>query len=131
MIELIPLFAHGAAGMGMFYLIIVTGGSLALGTITVLVTAAITKKWNRGTLLIWLLSIIAWWVPVYLIIVNIDQILRLPHQLQWYLVFGVVASLVMGAITAAVITRKKKWSWGICLLSVIAWAVILFLVIYV
>jgi hypothetical protein len=53
MIESIPVFAHGGAGMGMVYLIILIGGSLALGTITVLVTAAITKKWSWGKLGRW------------------------------------------------------------------------------
>ena len=125
-----PVFAHGAPGAGVVLLILWIGASLALGTITVLVTAAINKKWNWGTLLIWLLSIFAWAVAICLIWSLISWVD--PQDLGLFAVaqgYWIVASLVMGTITAAVFTWKKKWSWGTWLLSVITWLVALFLVI--
>ena len=53
----------------------------------------------------------------------------LPEDLLKTIIYGigVVASLVLGTLTAVVIEMfvTKKWSWGIWLLSIIAWLVTL------
>ncbi|MCH7727277.1 MAG: hypothetical protein IH991_12475 [Planctomycetes bacterium] len=103
----------------LFVLAIIISGSLFLGTITTLV---IGRKWRWTT---WLLSIFAWLVALCLIAwlwLFVDP--GAPFPLSATAIIG--APLVMGTITTAVIT--KKWSWGIWLLSIFAWLVVLCLI---
>ena len=124
MIELIPVFAHGVAGMEIVYLTILVGLSLGIGTTTTAVIAAVskTKKWSWR---IWFLSVPGSWAVVYYPVVYIDYFLK--PQLYWFRAFWVVAPLVLATITAAVFkaVTNKKWSWRIWLLSVFAWLMIL------